>query len=86
MNISKTTLNFASRRNIDLFINDGQILDISVMDGEGCTNESSVQYLFFDDELFFYKSFNSNLEDLPNWIQDEKQLRQVIQYISEVTA
>lgn len=83
MELSKTTLNFAEKRNLDLFINDEGVLDVSLMDDEGCTQESIIQYTVGEDGLHFVKQFDDRLEDMPNWIQNEIHLREVLTYIAE---
>lgn len=84
MELSKTTLNFAEKRNIELFINEEGVLDISVMDEECCTDCSAVQYVVSEEGDFtFQASFSDQLEDLPYWIRDEKHLREVIEYVAE---
>ena len=87
MEISKTTFNFAEKRNIEIMVMDseeGGILDISFVDEDGNCDESTAQYSIDDNnELFFHTSFNSNLEDLPKCVKNEKQLRELIGYIAK---
>lgn len=87
MMVSKTTTNFAGKRGIELSVeqfNDMDVLCIWEADND-C--EWLCSYYINDDGSFTWKG-NIYLsqevkEELPATINDEKHLRQVIQFISE---
>lgn len=87
MMVSKTTTNFAGKRGIELSVeqfNDMDVLCIWEADND-C--EWLCSYYINDDGSFTWKG-NVYLsqevkEELPATINDEKHLRQVIQFISE---
>ncbi len=83
MKISKTSLKFAEKRDFEFQINDeNEIKEVRIL----TKNEEKnfvVKFENNDRGLFFMKS---NLdqqikEELPYWIETEKQFREVIQYI-----
>ena len=81
MIISKTTVNFASRRNIEIVTSEDTVHLYSALDDSEPliiyhTNADSTLYQFANIQLEY-------VEDLMYWIQTEKQLRQVIDYISK---
>lgn len=81
MNISKTTINFANKRNVDLFIDDEKVLHLTVdVENNDCT---AVNYKIENDALFFNLKHDQRLEDLPQWIDSEKGLRQLIDYVAK---
>lgn len=78
--ISKTTLNYASKRNVELYVTEDGNLDLIVdPDNNTC---SSCQYQVGDNEFFLVSVFSGDLEDMPYWVQGEWQLRQVIDYVA----
>jgi GH35 family endo-1,4-beta-xylanase len=81
MNITKTTINFAEKRNLEIIIeSDGiTIWDMNDDDEWLASYKEGAVGLFFNACLM-----NQNTkEELPYWIQDEKQLRQTIEFLSK---
>jgi len=84
MKISKTTINYAEARNIELVI-DADLVSFYNTEDDG---EPMMTYSVNEEtgEMFFKTNIWLNQEvkeELPNWINSEKQLRQVIQFVSE---
>ncbi len=82
MNVSKTTINFAARRNIELIVDENSITFHQLEDECG---EPALIYSIEDDGVFFKANIwlsASTKEELPHWIKDEQNLRQVIEFIS----
>lgn len=84
MNISKTTFNYAKKRNVALYLDDEGNLDFYAFDFEN-QECSDIQYRLEDDVFVFVKQWNKELEDMPLYIKNEKKLREVINYISGVS-
>ncbi len=85
MNLSKTTINFAEKRNIDLILGDTLWIHTD-LDG----NEPVIIYAANDDGSFQFKTnislCDSIKEELPAYIRDEKHLREVIAFIAKEVA
>ncbi len=88
MNISKTTLNYAIKRNLDVTVDicDG-VTTVMIWDAEDDC-EWLVSYKQGENHLggVFLSSCLLSQDvkgELPHWIQDEKQLRQVLDFISK---
>lgn len=87
MNISKTTINFAKRHNLDVTIeNFGEGDQLCVWEADNDC-EWMFSYLVNDNGSF---TWNGNVyleqeikEELPATIKDEKHLRQVLKFVSE---
>ena len=84
MKISKTTINFAEARNIELVIDETLVCFYSMEED----SEPMFMYSVNEDngELFFKCNIwlsQEVKEELPHWISNEKQLRQVINFVSE---
>lgn len=82
MNITKTTINFATKRNIELVIDEDKVAFYNMNDD----SEPMFFYAIQENALFFKTNiWLSQLvaEELPYWIKDEKHLREVIQYLSD---
>ena len=90
-NISKTTLNFAAKRNIDIFVldsdNEGQMLVLSPISPAGDIDSSSVGFKIIEDgtELVCAGVWDKSLSLIKISISDEKTLRSVIDQVSEET-
>ena len=80
MEISKTTYNFAGRRNIELYEMDGELHFTVNPDENEC---SSAVYEIASDKLHLARCFEPCIGDLPVWIEDEATLRNAIQQIGE---
>lgn len=90
MNISKTTLNYAKRRGIELTIEEGLTSDGSILLcfwEEGENSEWMFSYIMNCDGSF---TFRGNIylsqavkEELPAFIKNESHLRQIIAFIAE---
>jgi len=85
MKISKTTLNFASKRNIELEVSNDVIEFYEA--GEDCepmfTYNNNEETLSFRGNVYLKQSIK---EELPATIFNEKQLRVVISFVSEELA
>ncbi len=81
MNITKTTINYGEKRNLEILIEDNGITIWDMNDDD----EWLVSYKEGTDGLFFNACLmsQSTKEELPHWIQDEKQLRRVIDFLSK---
>tara|TARA_R110000824_G_scaffold44560_3_gene129508 strand:- start:1665 stop:1934 length:270 start_codon:yes stop_codon:yes gene_type:complete len=76
MILSKTTMNMAEKRNIDLWFHEESTqLMVSLLD---CDHDAHVNYKVSPDGLFFDQAHGYDSEDWPNWISDEKQLRALL--------
>lgn len=84
MKISKTTINYAKKRNVALYLDDEGNFDFYASDFEN-QECSDIQYRLEDDVFVFVKQWNKELEDMPLYIRSELALREVINYISGVT-
>lgn len=91
MKLSKTTSNFASKRDLDAYISesvseDGGSIFYVLYIAEDDDGEPAVTYLANYDGSFTYKGniwlSDSIKEELPATIRDEKHLREVIQFLS----
>ena len=80
--LSKTTTNYAERRNIELWVDGDNELSISIIEEDGHVECAEVVYSVQGGEFFFVRNHNNKLEDLPHWIQDEEGLRALVDYIS----
>ena len=85
MNISKTTLNYAAKRGLELTISEGADKDLVCIWEADNDCEWLCSYRLNTDSL----SYNGNVylpqnikEELPGTITSEKQLRLVLEYIS----
>ena len=79
--LSKTTTNYAERRNIELWV-DGDMVHFMHFDEDGHIEMADLVYNIQDGGFFFdHKNFDE-LEDLPQWVQDEKHLRLVVDYVA----
>jgi hypothetical protein len=79
MNISKSTINYATRRDVELLELDGEIHFTVNAEENECT---SVVYRIDDEQLTFVKNFDNSLEDLPAHIGDEVKLKELIRYLA----
>lgn len=82
MKISKTTINFASRRNIELVIDDDSISFFPLNDDNG---EPAFVYSIQESGLFFKANIwleSAVKEELPHWIMNEQMLRNVLSFVS----
>ena len=84
MKISKTTINYAKKRYVAFYLDDEGNLDFYASDFEN-QECSDIQYRLEDDVFVFVKQWNKELEDMPLYIKNEKELREVINYISGVS-
>lgn len=87
MNISKTTHNFAEKRGMDVYLDDDGRVSISVCSAEGEIDSASAVYLVDEENggLYFVACYEKQIEDLPAYIFSEKQLRDVVLFISKET-
>lgn len=88
MNISKTTINFSNKRNLDITLESSQKSD------EGAVwiwlecddSEPAIIYIVNSDGSLSFQAvihtFKSIQEELPAHIKNEKHLREVIAYIA----
>ncbi|MEZ9619578.1 hypothetical protein AB4264_24110 [Vibrio sp. 10N.261.55.B8] len=84
MKVSKTTINFASRRNIELVIDNDSISFFPLNDDNG---EPAFIYSIQESGLFFKANIwleSSVKEELPRWIMNEQMLRNVLSFVSPV--
>ncbi|MDD9179241.1 MULTISPECIES: hypothetical protein [Aliivibrio] len=82
MKVSKTTINFASRRNIELVIDDESISFFPLNDDSG---EPAFVYSIQESGLFFKANIwlkSAVKEELPRWIMNEQMLRNVLSFVS----
>ncbi|WP_373942829.1 hypothetical protein L0991_03535 [Vibrio chagasii] len=82
MKISKTTYNFAHRRNVDIIVDEDTISFYPLDDDCG---EPAFCYSIQETGLFFKSNIWLKLEvkeDLPLWIMNEKMLRNLIDFVS----
>ena len=84
--ISKTTKNFAEKREVSAYLGnwDGLSIDIYASDYEN-TECSDLQYRMDEDSGDFQLAYvwNKNLTDLPNRISNDKELRVVIDMVAK---
>ena len=82
MKITKTTINYAEARNIELVVDDELVSFYDMNDD----SEPMVMYTKTEDgELFFKGNIwlsKETKEELPNWVKSEKQLREMINFLS----
>lgn len=84
--ISKTTVNYASKRGLELTVEeDGDDYQLWIWNAE---EESEPMCMYnFTPEGWQYKGNvylpNRVKEELPNWIKDEKHLRQVVDFLKD---
>ena len=88
MSISKTTLNFAEKRNLCVYVNEGEDSDLLCIDVGLDLSEPSFVYLVNTDGSFSFSSLLDNQykaikEELPATIKNEKHLREVLLFISK---
>jgi len=83
MKITKTTINYAEARNIEL------IIDPTLVSFYNMEDDSEPMFTYSVNEETGEMFFKSNIwlsqeskEELPHWINSEKQLRQVINFIA----
>ncbi|HDM8069015.1 hypothetical protein LCS78_11405 [Vibrio harveyi] len=84
MKVSKTTINFASRRNIELVIDDDSISFFPLNDDSG---EPAFVYSIQESGLFLKANIwleSDVKEELPHWIMNEQMLRNVLSFVSPV--
>ena len=79
MEITKTTINMATRRGLDLeiFHDDAQdvlLLNVALTKDNDAGNDAGVYYRVADGGLFF-DSATINVEDWPHWIASDTKLR-----------
>ena len=79
MEITKTTINMATRRGLDLEIfRDGEqgilLLNVALPKDHAAGNDAGVYYRVTNDGLFF-DSATINVEDWPHWIASDAKLR-----------
>ncbi|EMD80173.1 hypothetical protein C408_1389 [Vibrio diabolicus E0666] len=82
MKISKTTFNFAQRRNVELIVDEDTISFYPFDDDCG---EPAFSYSIQETGLFFKGNIwlkPEVKEDLPHWIMNEKMLRNLIDFVS----
>ncbi|EKH9208433.1 hypothetical protein NB550_12245 [Vibrio parahaemolyticus] len=82
MKVSKTTINYAERRNIELVIDDESISFFPLNDDSG---EPAFVYSIQESGLFFKANIwldSTVKEELPHWIMNEKMLRNVLSFVS----
>nr|WP_075498170.1 hypothetical protein [Moritella viscosa]SHO15530.1 Putative uncharacterized protein [Moritella viscosa] len=82
MKISKTTLNFATARNVELVV-DEELVSFYPLDDD--SGEPAFTYTRQDTGLFFKSNVwltQETKEELPYWIMDEMQLRRLIEYVA----
>ncbi|MNF74857.1 hypothetical protein D3C85_1093180 [compost metagenome] len=82
MQISKTTLNYASKRNIEVVIEEG--IAFFYESDNDC--EPMFTYNVESDGLHYKGNIylkQEVKEELPAWIKDEKHLRQVIDFLAK---
>ncbi len=80
MKINKTTINFAEKRKLEIIIENDGITIWDIYDDD----EWLISYKEDTDGLFFNACLmnQETKEELPRWIQDEKQLRNVLTFLS----
>ncbi|NOH31026.1 hypothetical protein [Vibrio mediterranei] len=81
MKISKATINFASRRNIELIIDEDTVSFYPLNDDNG---EPAFIYSKQDTGLFFKANIwltPETKEELPYWIMNEAMLRRLIDHV-----
>lgn len=84
MKVSKTTINFASIRNIELVIDEDSISFFPLNDD---SSEPAFIYSIQDSGLFFKANIwleSAVKEELPHWIMNEKMLRNFLSFVSPV--
>lgn len=82
MKVSKTTINYAERRNIELVIDEDSISFFPLNDD---SSEPAFIYSIQDSGLFFKANIwlePAVKEELPHWIMNEKMLRNVLSFVS----
>jgi len=89
MNITKTTHNYANKRNLEVLVDEQDgISTLSIWEADEDECEWLVSYetseiqegLFFKNNVLFSAELS---EELPRWIKDEKHLRQVLDFIGK---
>jgi len=92
MKLTKTTLNHAEKRNMCINLDElDDVTLITIVSQEETGYEQYLEYIANEDGTFTYK-YNEGLvsqetkEELPAFIQNEKQLRQVIEFIAKEAA
>jgi hypothetical protein len=83
MKISKTTLNYAAKRDIELVVDENLVSFYHVDDD----SEPSFTYRNEKDGLFFMGNVwlnQKDKEELPSWIKDEKHLREMVDFIAPI--
>ncbi|WP_045405078.1 hypothetical protein [Vibrio jasicida] len=84
MKVSKTTINYAERRNIELVIDDESISFFLLNDDSG---EPAFVYSIQESGLFFKANIwlePAVKEELPHWIMNDQMLRNVLSFVSAV--
>lgn len=81
--MTKTTINYAEKRKC--FVEVFELENVNLLwIGEAGYDEPDVAYFANNDGTFTYKgALNTDLEDMPGTIWNEKQLRAVVNYVSE---
>ncbi|MEZ9399278.1 hypothetical protein AB4218_23210 [Vibrio splendidus] len=82
MNISKTTINFAKKKLVELCVDEDSVSFYPLND-EGV--EPALIYSIQDTGFFFKSNIwlsDQTKEDLPHWVMDEKMLRRMIDFIA----
>ena len=82
MDISKTTINFATKRNVELVIDEDSISFYPLDDdsGEPAFVYSNTQRgMFYKSNIWLSQKVK---EELPYWIVDQTQLRKLINFVA----
>ena len=95
MKLSKTTINFAAKRNIDITVSEFNEMNLVNMFSQeldyNIGYETSMSYIANENGTFtFYNNLDfvssETKEELPAFIKDEKHLREVIEFIAAEAA
>lgn len=83
MEISKTVFNMAAKRELEIEIVkfDSGNDQLWFWDNEN-ESEPVLMYDFQEEGLFFQGQTSSKLQDLPYWIKDQNQLKEVVKYVA----
>lgn len=77
MKITKTTINYAARRNLGLEIKDDHVL---ILDQKS-DNQTVLHYANTPKGLCFQSCQSSALVDSPDWVNDDGELREFLSYV-----